>query len=95
MVGPHKGKSGNSGQNTPDTGSRKRDLVGAEKGLFEDCVVGPSRAWQYAKAQIIERDTVGLELAEICDTRDGAYDCYRKQPRQTTCRVVHPGSGTR
>jgi hypothetical protein len=92
---PHKGKSRNSGQNTPDSGSRKRDLVGGEKGLLEDFVVRPSCTWQNAKAPIIERDTVGLELAEIYDTRDGANDCYREQPGQTTRRVVHTGSGTR
>ena len=81
VIWPHKRQSGKSGQNTPDSGSRKRHLIGAEKGLFEYCVVGLSCIGQNAKAQIVERDSGVPELAEIYDTCDGAYDCYREPAR--------------
>jgi hypothetical protein len=53
VIWPHKRQSGKSGQNTPDSGSRKRRLIGAEKGMFEYCVVGLSYVGQNAKAQIV------------------------------------------
>jgi len=67
VIWPHKHQSGKSGQNTPDSGSRKRHLIGAEKGLFEYCVVDLSCIGQNAKAQIVERDSGLPQLAEICD----------------------------
>jgi hypothetical protein len=68
VIWPHKRQSGKSGQNTPDSGSRKRHLIGAEKGLFEYCVVGLSCIGQNAKAQIVERDSGFPQLAEIYTT---------------------------
>ena len=95
VIWPHKRQSGKSGQNTPDSGSRKRHLISAEKGLFEYCVVGLSCIGQNAKAQIVERDSGFPQLAEIYDTCDRADDGDCKQSGQTTCRVVHAGSGAR
>src|SRR6478672_6820545 len=68
VIWPHKHQSGKSGQNTPDSGSRKRHLIGAEKGLFEYCVVGLPCIGQNAKAQIVERDSGFPQLAEIYTT---------------------------
>jgi hypothetical protein len=47
-------------------------------------MVHPSCVGQNAKAPIIERDPRGFELAKIYGTCDGADDCYREQPGQTT-----------
>jgi hypothetical protein len=52
VIWPHKRKSGKTGQ-TPQIAAVE-SVIGAEKGLFEYCVVGLSCVGQNAKAQIVE-----------------------------------------
>src|SRR4029079_18699890 len=90
VIWPHKRQSGKSGPNTPDSGSRKRHLIGAEKGLFEYCVVDLSCIGQNAKAQIVERDSGLPQLTEIYDTCDRADDGDCKQSAKRLAALFTP-----